>query len=1150
MFCISSPLSSRSLLFLLCALLLSLATRALADCPLSPPLHGSLGNCTSPLLASGAQCSFACDIGYALSPLSARTSCSATILSAQQCTTCSPGSVLNLHSSAGISKLVGTTIDEEYGSHQGISVSLSGDGRRLAVGGVGLFGLGAVWIWERIPHAIDRNHSWSQVQLILTPSSAPHRLNDGVAFGGVVLLSTDGCTLAVVARNYHGDAESGIFMYTRNATGSYVQQGGVLLAHNVTGGKIEQFYDIALSSDGAVLATGAPYAFPTLQGAIVVYKRQPAAASGAAAGWEWVQEAFLSSEQAPAGGQLGEKLAMDASGNTIVASAPFSVAAGAFVFVFVRDSTAAQGWRQDSVISAPRSSSSSSYIGWGTSLGMDANASVILVGASELNSIGGAFSYRRAANGSWEMFGPPLSAPTESTWGSEGDAIFVSADGQTVLLSNTESRAGAGGLLLFSRGDEGYELVTSQLWAADWVGKRCNQGTSPALSADGSMIAWGGPNDTPGRGSIAVGAAWAGPLVATCDVCPAGSTCTGTFAQPVTCSSGSFCPPGSATPTNCANGTFSLPGSGSSLSCETCPRGFVCPSPSEQIACAAGTRGITSGCFGSVDACCSPCSVGSTTVGQNASAECTACGIGEQALTPGMPLCARCLNTQWSGAPNSCEPCASAGCTGGEECVPGYFGTACSQCLSSFFEDNSGPLKQCRLCTTSSPWVPIVALLVLLLLAGFFVRLSSSPLGAALLEPLLIGSAYSQLLSFTRLIHLSWSPSAASAIAATSVSAFNLELFSETTCFISFDTQFWVILGFPVAFGVVLSMLRLGYSCVPRARQRGEDEPEFGTGSPKWGQRLARYVTVTLRVADTSAMSALLCRSMLSVLVFSYPFLAWTVLQIFDCTSIAGVQSLRQNPAVVCGSRLWHRYATAAYVGAAVYVLGIPLLLFCVLRRSDAHRYLTSLCLFRLPVRWWLLAQELWKLAAVLTLRLLLEYPKLQVTLFAGLLGARIIGTLFLRPHADKFHNREEQILASGSLAVLLVGVTFYLAGASLPDAVEKMLFALIVAAIFFMGVVVAGTAYYSVQRARVRGQQEEAAAAKAAASDDEAVGTQKAEQAHDPSVAVSPASDADAADITGSEEATSVRPVELSRLSFNASPQQLHAPLLDNFDT
>ncbi len=70
--------------------------------------------------------------------------------------------------------------------------------------------------------------------------------------------------------------------------------------------------------------------------------------------------------------------------------------------------------------------------------------------------------------------------------------------------------------------------------------------------------------------------------------------------------------------------------------------------------------------------------------------------------------------------------------------------------------------------------------------------------------------------------------------------------------------------------------------------------------------------------------------------------------------------------------------------------------------------------MFRLPVRWWLLVQEVWKLAAVLALCLLLPYPALQVSIFAALFCLRIVGTLLLRPHADFFFNREEEVLTTG----------------------------------------------------------------------------------------------------------------------------------------
>jgi len=420
--------------------------------------------------------------------------------------------------------------------------------------------------------------------------------------------------------------------------------------------------------------------------------------------------------------------------------------------------------------------------------------------------------------------------------------------------------------------------------------------------------------------------------------------------------------------------------------------------------------------------------------------------------------------------------------------------SSCSLCSSHFYKGTGITGKPtCTACGASKPYVVPIILIGLLIAAFGFIKLSATPLGRGLLPPILIGTSYTQLLSFTRLIRLSWSTSASNVLSITSLTALNISALSQSSCFVSYATSFAVTLGFPLLSGAIMlaawGVVRL-LPPPPATITRSEVNVNDSSGDINsvfdasndmdsdaasqarllppictWSGLLTR-LSMWLRVRDRSKYTVLLWRSWISLLIFSYPFVTWQILQIFDCETLAGESRLRENAAIICQSDEWWSYASFAILGLLLFIIGIPAaLVYILLRVAEPERYLTSLASLSPNVRWWLVGQEMWKLAAVLTLRLWLNNPRGQVGIFAALLLLRILAVPFFQPHRERFHNIQEIVLAGCSIVVLIFGLVFY-AVSSLSQTQSRVLMAFMVVCIGVMGVVVAYCAYHSAKLA------------------------------------------------------------------------------------
>lgn len=211
----------------------------------------------------------------------------------------------------------------------------------------------------------------------------------GDAFGGAVVLSTDGSTLAVGAlyADVNGNADQGsVTVFTRSG-GTWAEQGVLTVA----GAANDWFgYSIAMSSDGGTIAVGAVYA--TVNG----NKAQGSASVFARQGGKWSLQKTVTGKDGAAGDLFGYSVSLSADGGTLAVGATGSDVDGnadqGNASVFTRDG----GWALQQVLTSAKPAAKANF---GTSVSLSADGNTLAVGGP--NAGAGAANVFTRANGAW-----------------------------------------------------------------------------------------------------------------------------------------------------------------------------------------------------------------------------------------------------------------------------------------------------------------------------------------------------------------------------------------------------------------------------------------------------------------------------------------------------------------------------------------------------------------------------------------------------------------------------------------------------------------------------------------------------------------------------------------------------------------------------
>jgi trimeric autotransporter adhesin len=359
-------------------------------------------------------------------------------------------------------------------------------------------------------------------------------------FGMSVALSADGATLAVGAPLEDSNAEStgSVYVFARDGAGSAWRQQAQIKASNPERSDLFGF-GVALDASGSTLAIGAPGAAGAVPASGVVYIFERSKGTNG----DWTQQALVEASNAESGDAFGWALALS-DGGRLAVGAPGEDGVGNLVlrsgaaYVFVREGAGQGfGWRQEAYLKATNAGDGDEF---GLSVALSRDGATLAVAAPFEDSNDRGVSDPSSSNelatdsGAVYVFAPITQAALwaqqayiKASNASAGDvfgaAVALSADGSTLAAgaSHEDSAAtGVGG----NQGDDtardagaAYVFVRTRtrvddVWTQQSYVKASDTiapgapggdqfGISLALSADGSILAVGGP----GEDSSAIG---------------------------------------------------------------------------------------------------------------------------------------------------------------------------------------------------------------------------------------------------------------------------------------------------------------------------------------------------------------------------------------------------------------------------------------------------------------------------------------------------------------------------------------------------------------------------------------------------------------------------------------------------------------------
>jgi hypothetical protein len=391
-----------------------------------------------------------------------------------------------------VPKLVGT--GAAGSTSQGMSVALSADGNTTIVGGPGpnnadrdrspLLGpAGAAWVFTR------SGGVWTQQGDKLVGTTSQY--GGGLwSQGASVALSADGNT-AIVGGPSDNRTTGAAWVFTRSG-GVWAQQGDKLVGTGPYGAgeppsPLGQGMSVALSADGNT--------------AIVGGWRAEAAWAFTRSGGLWTQQGNkLVGNGAVGSARQGMAVALSADGNTAIVGGWSDNAKIGAAWVFTRSGGL---WTQQGEKLVGTGAVGSAHQGISVALSGDGNTAIVGGPGDNpwdrsvpfgLGAAGAAWVFIRS-DGLWTQQGDKLVAAGAR----QGMSVALSADGNTAIVGGFADNGGVGAASVFTRSD-GHWTQDNRLVGIGAVGQSAS---SVALSADGSIVTVGGPNDNGG-----IGAAW------------------------------------------------------------------------------------------------------------------------------------------------------------------------------------------------------------------------------------------------------------------------------------------------------------------------------------------------------------------------------------------------------------------------------------------------------------------------------------------------------------------------------------------------------------------------------------------------------------------------------------------------------------------
>jgi gliding motility-associated-like protein len=321
--------------------------------------------------------------------------------------------------------------------------------------------------------------------------------NPGEYLQGPVALSANGNT-AVVGTSNSSDGVSGeTFIWERSGTG-WVQQGnqgaqGTELIGTGGGGVISQGAAVAISADGNTVIIGGPGTDVTNNS----YDQTGAVWIFTRTGTTWAQQGSLLYGSGAVGASYqGYSVALSADGNTALVGGYGDNNYTGATWVFTRSNGV---WTQQGSKLVGTGATGSAFQGNAVAISADGNTALV-GGSYDNNYVGAVWVYTRS-NGVWTQQGSKLVGSGAIGQALEGSAVSISADGNTALIGGDSDNDSQGAAWVFTRSRNTWTQQGSKLFGTGAT-YYAYQGYSVALSADGNTALIGGPKDNQNVGAL------------------------------------------------------------------------------------------------------------------------------------------------------------------------------------------------------------------------------------------------------------------------------------------------------------------------------------------------------------------------------------------------------------------------------------------------------------------------------------------------------------------------------------------------------------------------------------------------------------------------------------------------------------------------
>jgi hypothetical protein len=301
--------------------------------------------------------------------------------------------------------------------------------------------------------------------------------------GDAVAVSADGSTAIVGSPN---DGSYGAARVWIRSAGAWTPQGAKLVGSD-TVGPAHQGGAVSISADGNTAVVGG-VKDNNFQGAV----------------WVWARSGGVWTQQGPkiaGSGRFGARVSLSADGNTLLVSG-FSDA-GALVF------TRSNGvWTPGPTLVGSGASGAS----YGTSLALSSDGrTAIMGGADDQSGVGAAWIFTRIG-AVWAQQGSKLVGSGAVGTSRQGRSVAISADGNTAFVGGASDNGSQGAAWVWTRTDGVWTQQGSKLVGSGAIGNSA-QGDAVAISADGNTALVGGPADDGSRGALWVWTRTAGSWV-------------------------------------------------------------------------------------------------------------------------------------------------------------------------------------------------------------------------------------------------------------------------------------------------------------------------------------------------------------------------------------------------------------------------------------------------------------------------------------------------------------------------------------------------------------------------------------------------------------------------------------------------------------